>query len=133
MKLKLNTENIVVYFDKVNQWLYVSCSNQLTLNEVQEGFGECLDMIKEYNCTRLLIDSYSIRYSFVLSEINRWLVNEWLSAASEEGLQYVAQFSGTEAEWQLFETKTLPEKPPTVKVATFHSLVHAVKWMYSHN
>ncbi|MDJ1495807.1 hypothetical protein QNI19_22925 [Cytophagaceae bacterium DM2B3-1] len=130
MKLKFDTDNIVVYYDKVNQWLFVSCANQLTFVEARKGFGECLEFIEQNHCSRLIIDSYAIKYSPLLPEINRWLVNEWLPTANEQGLRYIAQLTPPEQEWRLFNASTSLVIPPTVQIELFTSLVNAVKWLY---
>lgn len=132
MRLKLDTDNIVVYYDKVNKWLFVSCANQLTLEEARKGFGECLELIEEYHCTRLVIDSYAIKYSPLLPEINRWLVNDWLPVANEQGLRYIAQLTPSEQSWRLFDAVSTTLVQPTVQMEQFNSLVNAVKWLYTH-
>ena len=133
MKLKLDTDNIVVYYDKVNKWLFVSCANQLTLEEAKKGFSECLDFIEKHHCSRLVVDSYAIKYSPLLSEINRWLVNEWLPLANEQGLRYIAQLTPSELDWRLFDAVSTTIVQPAVKIEQFTSLVFAVKWLYANN
>jgi len=130
MRLKLEVDNIVVYYDKVNHWLFVSCANQLTLEETKKGFGECLEIIERSGCTRLIVDSYAIKYSPLLAEINRWLVNEWLPMANEQGLRYIAQLTPPEPDWRLFDAKSALMIPPAVKIEKFTTLVNAVKWLY---
>ena len=130
MKLKSDNDNIVVYYDKVNQWLFVSCANQLTLEEARKGFGECLEFVEQYHCSRLIIDSYAIKYSPLLPEINRWLIHDWLPVASTQGLRYIAQLTPTEPNWRLFDPDPAAVVPPAVTIAFFGTLVNAVKWLY---
>jgi|GEM_PF-7131675 len=132
MKLKSDLDNIVVYYDKVNQWLFVSCANQLTMEEAKRAFGECLESIEQYNCSRLIIDSYAIKYSPLLPEINRWLVHDWLPIAHKQGLRYIAQLTPPELDWRLFaiESVTVVPADTDVIIELFGSLVNAVKWLY---
>ncbi len=130
MKLKSDADNVVVYYDKVNKWLFVSCANQVNFEEIRSGFEECLELIEENQCKRMIVDSYAIKYSPQLPEINRWLVNEWLPLARQQGLRSIAQLIPPELEQRLFETVPTVPVRPVIKIELFGSLVNAVKWLY---
>lgn len=130
MKVKTGVDNIVVYYDKVNQWLFLSCANQLTLGEARKHFGECLELIAKHHCSRIIIDGYAVKPSRELADINGWLTSEWLPAASEHGLRYVAQLQSTESDVRLFEGSAVHAAHSMTHVQSFSSLVNAVRWLY---
>ena len=129
LTMKLETENIVVYHDRLNDWLFVSCANQLTFEEVRQGFNECLEIIEKHHCARLIVDSYAVKYSPLLHEINRWLANDWLPVANEQGLRFIAQLTPADPNWRLFDAPSERLIRPSVKISHFGTLVSAVKWI----
>lgn len=123
----LNT-NVVVYYDEVNRWLFVSCANQPKLREIKQGFAQCLNLIAEHRCTRLILDGYAVKYTPELAEVSDWLTGQWLPSAENLGLHYVAQLVPSEVKQQLLDT---PFMSPSIRVESFHSLVYAVRWLHS--
>lgn len=120
--------NIVVYYDEVNQWLFVSCANQPKLKTVKRGFNQCLALVAQHHCSRLILDGYAVRYTADLLEVSDWLANKWLPAAQRHGLRYIAQLMPSEVDQEFFAK---PSVPLTIRVESFHSLVGAVKWLYA--
>ena len=120
--------NIVVYYDEVNQWLFVSCDNQPKLKTVKRGFNQCLALAAQHHCSRLILDGYAVRYTADLLEVSDWLANKWLPAAQRHGLRYIAQLIPSEVDQEFFAK---PSVPLTIRVESFHSLVGAVKWLYA--
>jgi hypothetical protein len=130
-KMKSNNNidtNVVVYYDEVNRWLFVSCANQPKLKEIKQGFKRCLNLAAKHQCTRLIIDGYAVKYTAELSEVSDWLSNQWLLAAETQGLRYVAQLVPSEVDQQLIGQ---PSTPLNLRVESFHSLVNAVRWLYT--
>ena len=132
-KMKPNNDpnnNVVVYYDEVNHWLFVSCANQPKLKDVKRGFKQCLNFAARHHCSRLILDGYAVKYTAELLKTSNWLAEKWLPAAERQGLRYIAQLVPPESgvDQKLF---IQPSTPLNIRIESFHSLVNAVKWLYT--
>lgn len=130
-KMKPNNDpnnNVVVYYDEVNRWLFVSCANQPKLRSIKRSFNRCLVLAAQHQCSRLILDGYAMKYTAKLLETSDWLTKEWLPVAEKYGLRHIAQLVPPEVNQKVLTTCAAL---PNVRIESFQSLVDAVKWLYA--
>jgi hypothetical protein len=121
-----------LYQDTENDWLYLDWQGDLELASVQDDCRNVLTWVRETGVQKALNDNS--RLTKISWELVKWVSEEYLPAAGQLGVQYVAWVHSAVLDCRPDIDLLVPvadNRPP--QVALFDDLATAYAWLRSVN
>ncbi|WP_017715953.1 hypothetical protein [Kamptonema formosum] len=117
-----------IEYDAANGWLVASWKNFVTYDIIKQGCEAILEMIKEYNCDKLLVDTFLAKGPW--AQTNEWQEKDFLPRTVEAGLRYTA-FVVSLNSFNALSAKDLEKRTEKLdlEMVYFNNLEEAKVWL----
>lgn len=128
LRLLFGSEDITIYYDYSNEWLYVEWQKNQDMESVQAGAGKMLECMRQEQCHKVLNDNRLVETMW--SDASEWGGKVWLPAMAEAGLQYFAWVYSPNVYSRLSTDLTLQHAPEVGPIVfTFDNIDTASAWL----
>lgn len=79
---------IAIHYDYEHEWLYADWTGNQSLESVQAGCLQLLELLRTERCTKVLNDN--TRVTSMWSDASEWVGATWFPLMAEAGLEYFA-------------------------------------------
>ncbi|MCU4801701.1 hypothetical protein OB920_15080 [Halobacteria archaeon HArc-gm2] len=128
-RVLVDAENYRIEYDHESGALLHIWTEYTSGQEFRDGCNELLDVIKEENATKLIVDTSEIKAHD--TEDKQWLQEEWMPREIEAGIEYSASVPSADSSISKMETEKLVDQatdlPMTYVMA--ESLAEAREWI----
>ncbi|UYZ62696.1 hypothetical protein [Hymenobacter weizhouensis] len=118
--------HISIYYDYLNDWLYVDWTGDQDLESVQGGCLLMLECLRQERCRKVLNDN--TRVTSMWSDAAEWGGRVWFPAMTEAGLEYFAWVYSPNIYSRLSTDLTLQHTTRPL-IFTFDDLATAQAWL----
>lgn len=129
MNKLFSQENIEIFYDQENNWLYVNWIGFQTTHAVKEGCGQILKLMVAEACTKVLNDNTLVEGMW--SGAAKWGAEHWFPALRAHGLQAFAWIYSPSMLSRLSTDKTLTHARQPDYIRTFDDAEEAKAWLRS--
>jgi hypothetical protein len=126
MPAVFNSPILAIGYDQLADWLYVTWHDEQNEHSVIEGCREVLQVLAQYPCEKLLMDSS--RVSNMWTHAAEWGEKEWFPALQRAGVRYLAfVYSPAFYSRMSFDLAIRHVQQPII--STFDDLDRATAWL----
>ena len=116
----LEASNIAIYYNFVDDWIYVKWMGNSSVEEIKAGAEKILYFMKAQRCSKVLND-HSLRTG-IWSESIDWIEKDWLPRMEAAGLKMMALVYPLDRYSQLSTDKAVAQITTNISFLTFHNI-----------
>jgi hypothetical protein len=128
-ELLFQTSHLSIYYNHVNEWLYVDWTGDQNMESVKDGCERILKFVKEELCHKILNDNTHVPN--IWSDASDWVTNDWFPRLATSGLYYIAWVISPDTYSRLSAELILVQPLRNIVIHPFSDLPSAKTWLLS--
>jgi hypothetical protein len=119
-------DDVTVFWDSINKWIYVDWKNMPSKQTVIEGCKRILKLLVSKNASVVLNDNRKITGTWVLA--SRWVAEEWFPQIIASGLNKFAWIESQNSSLSVISAKRSAKKYTNI-IKLFKDSSEAESWL----